>query len=126
MKLANQNDLEQLALKQQEEESIDLTQEELEYLYECALKEIEYLKQSTELYKNIIKQSFVGEQVFKEPLPNSYFNAIEEFFNNLLPATLIGDYDTLKEDYSQEEIERFDEYRPKFYDILKRIYLKEE
>lgn len=125
MKLANQQDLEQLALKQQEEQD-DLTQEELEYLYERALEEIEYLNKSTELYKNIIKQSFVGEQFFKEPLSNSYFETMDEFFNNLLPATLRGDYDTLKEGYSEEEIEQFDKHRPKFYEILKRIYFKEE
>lgn len=125
MKLANQKDLEQLALKQQEEQD-DLTQEELEYLYERALEEIEYLNKSTELYKNIIRQSFIGEQVLEEPMFNGFFEAMDEFFNNLLPATLRGDYDTLKEDYSEDKIEQFDEHRPKFYEILKRIYFKEE
>lgn len=124
MKLANQKDLEELASKQQEEEQFNLTQEELTYLYECALEEIKYLNKSTELYKNIIGKSFLGEDVFSEPLTDTFFSSMTEMLNKFLPAILTGEYDTIEEyGLTADECRNL---RIHTYYNLKKLYLKEE
>lgn len=123
MKLANQKDLEQLALKQQEKQN-DLTQEELTYLYECALEELEYLNKSTELYKSIISKSFLGTDVFSEPLTSVFFSSMDEMLNKFLPAILTGEYDTIQGyEVTDEECNNL---RLHTYNNLRKLYLKEE
>lgn len=123
MRLANKEELEELALKQQQEQ-INLTEEELEYLYNNALEEIATINKNTELYKNMISQSFLGANFFSDDSTNVFFSSMDELLNIFLPAILTGEYDKIGE-YGLTTDECND-LRIHTYNNLRKIYLKEE
>ena len=82
MKIADEKALQELALKQQEQEkakkeSTIITEEELDELYHLGTQEINNLKLVTSSFKKILKDSFYGDFMFEETLTNIFFETMD-------------------------------------------------
>lgn len=134
MKLADQKALQELALKQQQQEQeknneleTTITDEELEDLYRIASQEINGLKIATTSYKNVLKNCFYSEFIFDETLTNIFFETIEKLLIKLLPAILEGNYDIIFEELGgQITEESFNNLRIGIYNSLKEKYMRED
>lgn len=134
MKLADQKALQELALKQQQQEQeknneleTTITDEELEDLYHIASQEINGLKIGTTSYKNMLKNCFYSEFIFDEALTNIFFETIEKLLIKLLPAILEGNYDIIFEELGgQITEESFNNLRIGIYNSLKEKYMRED
>lgn len=108
-----------------DKDNFELTDEQLEYLYEQGINELSELNKTTETYKEILKDSFYGKMMFQEDTTSVFFDTLYMLFNTILPATLQGDYDTLLEaldvNISEEE---FNIARAQLYIMLTEKFLK--
>lgn len=128
MKLANQELLNEIALKQQkrqkDQETFEITESELEFLYEKANEELDIMLNKTKQYKNDLKNFFYGEVIFEEALSSMFFDTINKLISKMLPAILTGDYDILNDELMWELTEKdLDKLRSELYNFLKKRYL---
>lgn len=131
MKLADEKALQELALKQQEQEKAKkeslITEDELDELYHLATQEIDNLKLATSSFKKILKDSFYGDFMFEETLTNIFFETMDNLLIKLLPAILEGNYDIIYDELGgQISEESFNNLRIDIYDMLKEKYIKED
>lgn len=108
-----------------DKDNFELTDEQLEYLYEQGINELSELNKTTETYKEILKASFYGKMMFQEDTTSVFFDTLYMLFNTILPATLQGDYDALLEalDVNISE-EDFNIARAQLYIMLTEKFLK--
>ena len=141
MRIADEDMLRKLAIKQKQREKKDieplteedsfyneeesfLSDEELEFVYSKAEEEIKTLKNITNQYKNILKESFYGDLIFEEGFPNIFFNTIDKLFDKMFPAILQGNYDIIKDELDDNISEEdFEILRYDTYIKLKRKYI---
>lgn len=132
MKLADEKALQELALKQQEQEkakkeSTIITEKELDELYHLGTQEINNLKLVTSSFKKILKDSFYGDFMFEETLTNIFFETMDNLLIKLLPAILEGKYDIIYDELGgQISEESFNTLRIDIYNTLKEKYIKED
>lgn len=131
MKLADEKALQELALKQQEQEKAKkesfVTEDELDELYHLATQEIDNLKLATSSFKKILKDSFYGDFMFEETLTNIFFETMDNLLIKLLPVILEGNYDIIYDELGgQISKESFNNLRIDIYDTLKEKYIKED
>lgn len=131
MKLADKKALQELALKQQEQEKAKkeslITEDELDELYHLATQEIDNLKLATSSFKKILKDSFYGDFMFEETLTNIFFETMDNLLIKLLPAILEGNYDIIYDELGGQISEKsFNNLRIDMYDTLKEKYIKED
>lgn len=131
MKLADEKALQELALKQQEQEKAKkesfVTEDELDELYHLAIQEIDNLKLATSSFKKILKDSFYGDFIFEETLTNIFFETMDNLLIKLLPVILEGNYDIIYDELGgQISEESFNNLRIDIYDTLKEKYIKED
>lgn len=128
MRLASQDSLKEVALKQQkrqkDQKTFEITEDELVFLYEKANEELELIKKKTKEYKQDLISFFYGGAIFEEPLSTMFFDTISTLASKMLPAILEGNCDILNDELMCELTkEDFDTLRIEVYDFLKRRYL---
>lgn len=128
MRLASQDSLKEVALKQQkrqkDQKTFEITEDELVFLYEKANEELELIEKKTKEYKRDLMSFFYGGAIFEEPLSTMFFDTISTLASKMLPAILEGNCDILNDELMCELTkEDFDALRIEVYDFLKRRYL---
>lgn len=128
MKLADQNALNKLAEKQEQEgitkKAVEITEDELELLYSKATKELEMIRISTTAYKEVLKNYFYGDFIFDETLTSIFFDTIAKMVDKLLPAILEGNYDIIYNELGEDMDEKsFNQLRLEIYRNLKNRYM---
>lgn len=128
MRLADEDSLKKIALKQQKKEKtiedLEITNEELEILYDKASIDVDILLEKTKEYKSDIKNFFYGDVMFEESLMVIFFGSVEKLLEKILPSILEGNYDIMEEELMGDiDEESFNKLRLELYKNLKKRYL---
>lgn len=128
MRLADEDSLRKIALKQQKKEKtvedLEITDEELNVLYEKASIDVDIMLDKTKEYRNDIKNFFYGDTMLEESLMVIFFGSVEKLLGKILPAVLEGNYDIIDEELMGDiDEESFNKLRLEVYENLKRRYL---
>lgn len=98
IRVANVDDINKLAEQQKqiaEKEQLELSQEQLEYLYSKATIEIERLNQNVMFFKNALESFFYGKEILELETALSFFTELHTVLNNQIPIILSGDFDNI-------------------------------
>lgn len=109
----------------EEYESGYLSENDMRYLYEKGLEELEALNDSLKILAKFMSELFCGGAITYTEESINFFTGMEMFIEDLIPAILVGDnLETYK--YCSEEIteEELDAARAEFYQILYKKYLE--
>lgn len=109
----------------EEYESQFLSENDMSYLYEKGIEELNVLHESLQILAKFMSDLFCGNAITYTEESTTFFNCMEMFIENLIPAILVGDHkETYK--YCSEEIteEELDMARAEFYQILYQKYLE--
>lgn len=110
-----------LANNIEEQKNIDLTDNELQYLYEKGNEELMDIKKISKDFLSILNTTVLGKVLLQSlaTIPEVIINTT----NNILPALLVGEYDIYLDtssDYNKDDLE---EARQELYNKLKDTYL---
>lgn len=109
----------------EEDDSQFLSENDMNYLYEKGLEELNALNESLKILAKFMSDLFCGGAITYTEEAVNFFTCMEMFMENLIPAILVGDHkETYK--YCSEEIteEELDAARAEFYQILYKKYLE--
>lgn len=108
-----------------EDDSQFLSENDMNYLYEKGLEELDGLRKSLQILASFMSNLFCGDAIIHTDESAHFFTCMEMFIDDLIPALLVGDHsETYK--YCSEEIteEELDQARAEFYSILYKKYLE--
>lgn len=105
-----------------DQETLDISDEELEYLYEKAVIELETLDYHTKVYHNIMSCSVFGSLIMSidNNMTENFFYINTNLIREYIPAILLGDYEKCKDlDLDEKD---FNSLRFEIYKNLKERY----
>lgn len=109
----------------EEDDSQFLSENDMNYLYEAGLEELKDLDKMLKILATFMSDLFCGGAITYTEETATFFNCMEMFINDLIPAILVGDneetYKYCSEEITEEELEAA---RAEFYQILYKKYLE--
>lgn len=109
----------------EEYESQFLSENDMNYLYEKGLEELDGLRKSLQILVSLMSGLFCGDALIHTDESANFFTCMEMFIDDLIPALLVGDHEETYK-FCSEEIteEELDQARAEFYQILYKKYLE--
>ena len=127
IRIANANEIKDIAKKQKKnniaKEELNLSEEELTFLYSKALEELKDLNSSMGKFKDELNDFFWSKEIFDLDIIKLFFVSLSELINSQLPDILEGNYDSIAEisDFNSDDM---DNIRINLYRTLSEKYLK--
>lgn len=102
-----------------------LSENDMNYLYEKGLEELDGLRKSLQILAGFMSDLFCGDAIIGTDEAVTFFSCMEMFIDDLIPALLVGDHEETYKFCSEEVTEEeLDQARAEFYQILYEKYLK--
>lgn len=102
-----------------------IPQNDMQYLYEKGLEELQEMNETLNIFVNYMSELFCGGTLLSTEEARNFVLAMEMFTNQLIPSILSGDmeetYKYCNEDMTEEELEQA---RIEFFTMLYKKYLE--